>query len=102
MSNLHTRRSIGDKYGERSVWIVECSVNNIDKKKIWIPYWGADNSSVDRNDAVIMKNNIYSRLKKCSKEWTRKDFRVALYVRAERKMSGWTFLNFCTTKDGVQ
>lgn len=82
--NLHTRKSIGDKWGERSIWIVECYVNRTGKKKIWIPYWGENNSSTNRPDAVRMRNNIYSRLKKCSKKWTRKRFRVALYVRAER------------------
>jgi len=81
MINLHTRKSIGDKAGERSIYVVEyrsagkwCHAN-----------WANDIYSSTHKGAVILKNKVYKEFKKANRIWTRKDFRVALYVRAERE-----------------
>ena len=76
-----TRREIGDEHGDRSLYVVEYkSVYGT-----WYRFWDDDiNSSGSRRTAFHYKELVYRYCKQANpKIWTRKNFRVALYMRAE-------------------
>ena len=78
-----TRKSIGDANGNRSVYVVEVCQGGI-----WIPYWSGDGNGCgfsQQPNASDARNNIYQHCKNACSKWTRKNFRVFLYVRAEEK-----------------
>lgn len=74
-----TRKSIGDKDGYRSLYVVEARLTG----GIWFRYWGKEFCSHKHQEAVEYKNKAYHHCKSQNKKWARKDFRIALYVRAE-------------------
>lgn len=65
-----TRKSIGDEYAERSVYVVEAYLGR------WIPYWRDPFCFKRRSEAVKRMKEVMG---------THKDFRITLYVRAEEK-----------------
>ena len=87
MSNLATRKEIGDKDGTRSCYVVEFrEPNGQMNRRQWIhPAYANDIYSSTYKGAVIIKENYYREFKKVNRDWTRKDFRVALYIRAKKE-----------------
>ena len=76
---MHTRKSIGDKNGVRSKYVVEyLSVGGK-----WYIYEGNDGNSNTYRGAVALKKAAYYKCKRVNKRWTWKQFRVALYIRGE-------------------
>jgi len=75
---MQTRKSIGDKDGKRSVYVVE--IRNWNDRP-WYPTLGCFRT---HREAVKDKKERYELLKKHNPRWIRKrNFRIALYVRAE-------------------
>ena len=84
MGKLLTRKEIGDKWGKRSCYVVE--YRDRDGNGNWEhPSCASDCYSSTYRGAVIIKEKYYREFKKANKTWTRKDFRIALYVRAKRE-----------------
>ncbi len=82
MNNLHTRKSIGDKEGLKTCYVVEFR----DRTGLWShPNRASDCYSSTFKGAVILKNEMYRTFKRANKTWKRNSFRVSLYVRVEDK-----------------
>jgi len=82
MNNLHTRRSIGDIHGSRSIYVVEYC-NNREKQ-----YWFKVSKQInyEYHEAVDEKIILYQDWKKSfGRKVAWKDFRVALYGRLEKE-----------------
>ena len=82
--DMKTRKEIGDEYGARSLYVVEVFICGSVNK--WYLY-GPEFVSRSRKEAVAEKEQIYQLNKhikiKGRALFSRKNLRVALYVRAE-------------------
>jgi len=84
MGNLLTRKDVGDKNGERTCYVLELRDIYSQIEKWYHPTRANDIYSSTYEGAVIIKEKYYKEFHRVNSDWTRKDFRVALYVRAER------------------
>ena len=77
-----TRKSINDKHGERSLYVVERQMRNGQ----WYLYHGGCFTCSNYRKAVRFKEQTYQYCRHESNWWTRKRIRVVLYVRVEEKV----------------
>lgn len=82
--NLHTRKSIGDKYGSKSLYVVEYCNNREEQ------HWFCISRRINKSFSYACdeKIDLYKYWKEHYGRTTGiawKDFKVALYVRAERE-----------------
>lgn len=78
---MKTRKSINDKHGGRSLYVVE--------RKTILGVWAPDDfgkfTSTSHRQALIYEQQAYVAAVIANKRWARKDFRVALYARVEEE-----------------
>lgn len=78
---MKTRKEINDKYGCKSLYVIECCFYGGEWFKIWVD---GQVAFLKRNEATKAKEKKYKTMKKIfPKSISRKNYRIALYMRAE-------------------
>ncbi len=78
---MKSRRELNDRDGYRTVYVVERN-EGMFGKDLWIPMRIGNGFWYKLNATKLMKRE-YKRCKTINSDWRKKDFRVALYVRAD-------------------
>ena len=83
---MQTRKSLNDREGWRTLYVVEAFYDGWGSVGgVWAILHDDEESSIhsDRQEAVLVKEIVYKKLKAGNYKWSRRRFRIAVYVRAE-------------------